>query len=91
MSLCSSTFLGLEDGKQFRGVVVQLEHEFGLKIYSGNSMELSVDLKKNTKQKHKAQFTDFGLNKLSKVHLHKTVQIFKFSPVTCQTRQATFL
>lgn len=47
MSLSSRTFLRLEYGKQFWGVVVQLEHEFGLKIYSGNSLELSVDLEKN--------------------------------------------
>lgn len=70
MPLSSSTFLGLEDGKQFRGVVVQHEHEFGLKIYSGNSMELSVDLKKQKKTKRdRAKFTDLDLNKLPKVHL----------------------
>ena len=51
MPLSSSTFLGLVDTKQFRGVVVQHGHEFGLKIYSGNSMELSVDLKKAEKHK----------------------------------------
>lgn len=67
MSLSSSTFLRLEYGKKFWGAVIQLQHEFGLKIYSGNLLELSVDLKKRRK-KHKGPHLDF--NKMSKVNLH---------------------
>lgn len=85
MSLSSSTFLGLEDAKQFRGEMVQHKHEFSLKIYSGNSTELSVDLKRLKKtKKDRAQFTDLDLNKLPKVH-------FFFSPVTCRTRQLSLI
>lgn len=46
MSLSSSTFLGLEDGQQFQGIMVQRGYEFGLNIHSGDSLKLGADLKK---------------------------------------------
>ena len=71
MPLSSSTFLSLVDIKKFRGVVVQHEHEFGLKIYSSKSMELSIDLRgggghKKTKQGQGTGFTYLDLNSLPK-------------------------